>query len=137
MTFLTTITRALFAATLVATACGPLAAATCPKGCAAVSGGVVHAAGVPGLTKALEAIEFQGNGLAPNSAAAVAALAAEIKKLPAGKAIAIAVAADDGVQGRAARTQARARAKSLAHALQEAGVPASKAKVSAGPQSGA
>lgn len=133
MTVLTTITRALLAATLLGAAGGSLAAATCPKGCATVSGGVVHAAGVPGVAKALEAIEFDGKGLAPNAAAAIAALTAEIKKLPAGKAVDIVVAADDGVQGRAARVQAQARAKTLAKALQQAGVPASRFKISAAP----
>ena len=105
---------------------------TCPKTCVSVDS-VVHAAGVPpGVSKAVQEIEFNGNALTADAKKAVAALAKEAKALPAKAVVELRVAADDGLGAAEAKVQLAARLKALRAALKQAGAPAKKFKLSVG-----
>ena len=113
-----------FSATVV-----PAHAASCPSVCASAAS-VLHAAGVPPELKLAAAqLRFDGNGMAAGDAAAVQAMAAALKGLPAKAVVNFKVAADSVLQGSAARQQVAARQRALKQALQAAGVGGSRFKV--------
>ncbi len=115
-----------------AAATGP-AWAGCPPQCVTASS-VVNAAGVPdGLASAAGRLQFRGPGLAAGSNPAVQALAAEIRRLPAGASVTLRVATDAGLTGSAATSQANTRQRALQQALQAAGVKPGQVKLDSGP----
>jgi len=110
----------------------PAARAACPASCVTASS-VVNAAGVPdALTSAAGRLQFRGDGLAPGGAAAIKALAGEIKRLPANASVTLRVGADSALVGPAAGTQAAARQRALQQALQKEGVKPGQVKLEAG-----
>jgi hypothetical protein len=125
--------RACLLGALLAAAMPALhAAGACPKTCVSVDS-VVHAAGMPpGLSQAVQEIEFDGNHLTAGARKAVVTLAKEAKALPAKAVVALHVTADDGLGAAEAKTQLAARLKALRAALKQAGAPAKKFKFSAG-----
>ena len=119
----------IFLGLALSAAVPPAYAAKCPEDCATAAS-VLHAAGVPPELKLAAArLRFDGNGMAAGDAAAVQAMAAAFKGLPAKAVVNLKVAADSVLQGSAARRQVAARQRALKQALQAAGVSGSRFKV--------
>lgn len=118
-------------ALLCALALPASASAACPPKCASVSS-VVNAAGVPpGVAQAVDGLVFEGSAL-KDADASLKPLVSEINALPAKAVVRLAVGADSGLAGAAAKRQATARAAALRAALKKAGVPARRFSVTAG-----